>query len=177
MKSGAGTWISSVVYQLIIFDSLHQILINHKNDVRLITMKSTNGLSLPKPASSAPEVPSRRSTSRAGPLVYHAWNIHETWRKTWGKSNNRRDSLHQLWRHATANGSKKSSNAWRSLFEPGLPERFICGTCNNYGYLSPEAGEPQDVGGQRLAETNKKKMQVRWKPVEAREQASKDQEI
>ena len=48
MKSGAGTRISSVVYQLIIFDSLHQILINHKNDIRLITMKSTNGLSLPR---------------------------------------------------------------------------------------------------------------------------------
>ena len=134
MKSGAGTWISSVVYQLIIFDSLHQILINHKNDIRLITMKSTNGLSLTKPASSAPEVPSRRSTSRAGPLVYQAWNKQETRRKTWGIFNNQGDSfIYQLWRHATANGSKKSSNAWRSLFEPGLPERFICGACNNYG--------------------------------------------
>ena len=53
-----------------------------------------------------------------------------------------------------------------------LPERFICGTGNNCGYLSPKAvedGEPQDVGGQRLSETNKKKMQVRLKPVEARE--------
>ena len=73
---------------------------------------------------------------------------------------------------ATANGSKKNSNALRSLFEPSLPERFICGTCNNCGYLSPKAvedGEPQDVGGQRLSETNKKKMQVRLKPVDARE--------
>ena len=66
----------------------------------------------------------------------------------------------------------KNSNAWHSSFEPGLPERFICGTCDNCGYLSLKAvedGEPQDVGGQRLAETIKKKMQVRLKPVEARE--------
>ena len=125
MKSYAAGSISSDLYRWIISDGLRKILTNHKNDIRLITMKSTNGLSLTKPASSAPEVPSRRSTSRAGPLVYHAWNIHETWRKTWGKSNNRRDSLHQLWRHSTANGSKKNSNAWRSSFEPGLSERIM----------------------------------------------------
>ena len=48
IKSGAGTRISSVVYQLIISDSLHQILINHKNDIRLMIMKLTNGLLLPR---------------------------------------------------------------------------------------------------------------------------------
>ena len=48
MKSCSGTRISSVIYRRIIFDSLNKIRINHRNDIRLMMMKSTSGLSLPR---------------------------------------------------------------------------------------------------------------------------------